>query len=133
GVGIGEYCGEALRTRRHIDEFRRLGDVVTFDPRGIGETSPIRCAPDAVPPVIAPFDRPPSPAEFEAISQANATFLQSCIEATGELIFFLSSMDTAEDIERIRQALSPHDGLVANDPSYGPAAAAAAPQRCSAT
>ena len=61
GVGISEYFGQDLRTRRHIDEFRRQWDVVTFDPRGVGETSPIRCAPDAVPPVIAPFDRPPRP------------------------------------------------------------------------
>src|SRR5215813_6320202 len=125
GVGISEYFGQDLRTRRHIDEFRRQWDVVTFDPRGVGQSSPIRCAPDAVPPVISPFDRPPSPAEFEAIGRANAKFLQGCVEATGELIFFLSSMDTAEDIERIRQALSPHDGLVANGASYGTAYGAA--------
>src|SRR5262249_9364531 len=117
--------GEDLRTRRHIDEFRRQWDVVTLDPRGIGQTSPIRCAPDAVPPVIAPFDRPPSPAEFEAIGRANATFLQTCVEATGELIHYLSALDTAEDIERIRQALTPRDGLVAHGASYGTAYGAA--------
>ena len=125
GVGISEFFGEELRRLRHLDEFRQQYDVVTFDPRGVGQSNPIRCAPDAVPPVIAPFDRPPSSAEFEAIGRANATFLQSCVEATGELIYFLSSMDTAEDIERIRQALSPHDGLVANGASYGTAYGAA--------
>jgi pimeloyl-ACP methyl ester carboxylesterase len=121
GVGISSQFGEDLRGVRHLDEFRRQWDVVTFDPRGVGQSSPIRCAPDAVPPVIAPFDRPPSPDEFEAIGRANATFLQSCVEATGELINFLSSIDTAEDIERIRQALSPNDGLVAHGASYGTA------------
>src|SRR5262249_19731966 len=125
GVGISTYFGEDLRRARHIDEFRRQWDVVTFDPRGVGRSNPIRCAPVAGPPVIAPFDRPPSSAELEAIGRANATFLQSCVEATGELIYFLSSMDTAEDIERIRQALSPHDGLSANGASYGTAYGAA--------
>jgi pimeloyl-ACP methyl ester carboxylesterase len=40
-------------------------------------------------------------------------------------INFLSSIDTAEDIERIRQALSPNDGLVAHGASYGTAYGAA--------
>jgi pimeloyl-ACP methyl ester carboxylesterase len=97
----------------------REWDVVSFDPRGIGESSPIRCSPDADPPVIAPFGRPPSPVEFEAIARANAAFIQSCVEATGELVAHLSSMDSADDIERIRQALSPNDGLVAYGGSYG--------------
>src|SRR5262249_2321766 len=107
GVGFTPCLGGALRPARHMDELRRQWAVVPFAPRGVGRTNPIRCAPAAVPPVIAPFDHPPSSAEFEAIRRANATFLQSCVEATGELIYFLSSMDTAEDIERIRQALSP--------------------------
>src|SRR5262249_47037041 len=59
------------------------------------------------------------------IARANATFIQSCVEATGELFTHLSSMDTAADIERIRRALSPNDGLVANGASYGTAYAAA--------
>ena len=125
GVGISTYFGEDLRGRRHLDAFRRQWDVVTFDPRGVGQSSPIRCAPDAVPPVIAPFDRPPSPAEFEAIGRATATFIQSCVDATGELMYYLSSMDTAADIERIRQVLSPHDGLVGHGASYGTAYGAA--------
>jgi pimeloyl-ACP methyl ester carboxylesterase len=125
GVGISDFFGEDLRRKRHIDEFRRQWDVVTFDPRGIRQSSPIRCSPDAVPPVIAPFDRPPPPAEYEAMARAIASFIQSCVEGTGELFTHLSSMDTAADIERIRQALSPNDGLVANGASYGTAYGAA--------
>src|SRR5262249_12913323 len=94
GVGISDFFGEDLRRRRHIDDFRRQWDVVTFDPRGTGQSSPTRCAPHAPPPVIAPFDRPPSPAEFEAIGRANATFIQSCVAGTGELMYYLSATDT---------------------------------------
>src|SRR5262245_33169132 len=109
GVGISGVFSDT-RALHHIDELARQWDVVSFDPRGIGASSPIRCSPDAVPPVIAPFDRPPSPAEFEAIARANATFIQSCVEGTGELVAHLSSMDSAVDVERIRQALTPNDG-----------------------
>ena len=119
GAGIRGTFGGETRALQHVADFQRHYDVVTFDPRGIGESSPIRCAPDAVPSTLMPVDRPPSAAEFEAVARANATFFKSCFEATGELMAHLSAMDTAADIERIRQALSPADGLVAYAASYG--------------
>jgi pimeloyl-ACP methyl ester carboxylesterase len=45
--------------------------------------------------------------------------IESCLEATGELMRYLSAMDTAADVEQIRQALSPNDGLVAYGASHG--------------
>ena len=119
GAGIRETVGGETRAAQHIEELAQQYDVVTFDPRGIGESSPILCAPDAVPPVSAPVDTLPSPADFEAIADANGPLFQSCIAATGELMAHLSAMDTAADIERIRQALTPNDGLVAYGASYG--------------
>lgn len=118
GVGISGVSGQ-LRRLQHIDDFARQYDVVSFDPRGIGQSSPIHCDPDAVPPASEPIYRPPTPAEFEALARANAAFFWSCFAATGELMAHLSAFDTAADIERIRQALSPNDGLVAYAGSYG--------------
>jgi pimeloyl-ACP methyl ester carboxylesterase len=118
GVGIGGVFGQ-LRAPQHIDEFARQYDVVSFDPRGIGQSSPLRCDPDAIPPASEPTSHAPTPAEFEALAKANAAFFQSCFAATGELMAHLSAIDTAADIERIRQALSPNDGLVAYAGSYG--------------
>jgi pimeloyl-ACP methyl ester carboxylesterase len=123
GVGIDGMFGQ-LRSQFRIDDLRRWYDVVSFDPRGIGQSSPIRCAPDAVPPAFEPIGHP-SLAEFRALAGANAAFFQSCFAATGELMAHLSAMDTVADIERIRQALSPNDGLVAYAGSYGSAYAAA--------
>jgi pimeloyl-ACP methyl ester carboxylesterase len=107
--------GSALK----VDELRRYFDVVSFDPRGIERSNPLRCAPELVPPVIAPFDRPPTREEFEAVTRANAAFYRNCFELTGDLMHYLSAMDTAGDIERIRQALGQNDGLVASGGSYG--------------
>jgi pimeloyl-ACP methyl ester carboxylesterase len=118
GVGIGGVFGQ-LRGLQHIDEFATQYDVVSFDPRGIGRSSPLRCDPDAAPPVSEPIYHPPAPTEFEALARANAAFFKSCFAATGELMAHLSAIDTAADIERIRQALGPNEGLVAYAGSYG--------------
>jgi pimeloyl-ACP methyl ester carboxylesterase len=118
GVGISRVFGQ-FRGLQHIDDFARYYDVVSFDPRGIGESSPIRCDPDTVPAVSEPIYRAPAPAEFEALARDNAAFFRSCFAATGELMAHLSAADTAADIEGIRLALSPNDGLVAYAGSYG--------------
>jgi|HubBroStandDraft_6_1064221.scaffolds.fasta_scaffold39325_2 pimeloyl-ACP methyl ester carboxylesterase len=119
GAGIRETVGGEARAAQHIEELAQHYDVVTFDPRGIGESSPILCAPGFVPAVSAPVTIVPSPAEFETIAHANGLLFQSCIATTGELMAHLSAMDTAADIERIRQALTPNDGLIAYGASYG--------------
>jgi pimeloyl-ACP methyl ester carboxylesterase len=118
GVGISGVFG-GLRQLQHIDDFARHFDVVSFDPRGIGASSPVRCDPAALPPASEPIYRAPTPLEFDAIARANAAFFQSCFTATGELMSHLSAIDTAADVERIRQALTPNDGLVAYAGSYG--------------
>jgi pimeloyl-ACP methyl ester carboxylesterase len=121
GAGIAEIIGGEMRAAQHIPEFARRYDVVTFDPRGIGKSNPIRCDPQAVPRAEMPMDRMPTQAEFEAVAHDNAAFIKSCAEATGELLWHLTAQDTAADIERIRQALSPNDGIVAYGASYGSA------------
>lgn len=126
GAGIQEMMagGWGMREAHHIEEFRQRYDVVTFDPRGIGQSNPIRCDPDLLPEVIAPRDRAPSAVEFAALAEANGAFYESCFAATGDLMGHLSVMDTAADIERIRQALG-EKALTAYAGSYGSAYAAA--------
>ena len=123
-MGITGVFGQ-FRGLQHIDDFAGQYDVVSFDPRGIGQSSPIRCDPNAASPVSEPVYRSPTPAEFDALARANGAFFHSCLAATGELMAHLSAVDTAADIERIRQALSPNEGLVAYAGSYGTVYAAA--------
>jgi pimeloyl-ACP methyl ester carboxylesterase len=98
---------------------------VTFDPRGIGESNPIRCDPELVPPVSQPRDEAPSASEWVALAETNAAFYASCFAATGDLMAHLSVRDTAGDIESIRQALGEEEGLIAYGGSYGSAYGAA--------
>jgi len=119
GVGIMEIMAGELRAIQHVSEFQREYDVVTFDPRGIGKSSPIRCDPAKVPAAEMPLDHKPTQAEFEAVARANAAFIKSCADASGELLWHLSAKDTAQDVERIREALSLAHGIVSYAASYG--------------
>jgi pimeloyl-ACP methyl ester carboxylesterase len=119
GAGILQIIGGNSRAEHHVDELRRDYDVVTFDPRGIGESNPIRCAPDSVPSPKPPTGEGLTADEFKAITDANAAMFKSCYALTGELFRHLSAMDTAADVEQIRLALAPNDGLIAYGGSYG--------------
>ncbi|MBV9646154.1 MAG: alpha/beta fold hydrolase [Candidatus Eremiobacteraeota bacterium] len=116
GVGIqGELGSGHSQTAR----LRQVFDVVTFDPRGIGRSSPIRCAPNAVPKAPAPSSTPPTRAQFNAIMSRNAVLFRSCFQLSGALMGHLSAIDTAADVEQIRRALTPNEGLRAYGGSYG--------------
>ncbi|HKU81485.1 MAG TPA: alpha/beta fold hydrolase [Candidatus Tumulicola sp.] len=121
GAGIAATFGGDARVSQHIDELTKHWDVVVFDPRGIGESSPIKCAPQAVPSPPPPSEHPPQRDYYANVDRVNGAFFKSCFTLTGELMSHLSSADTAADIERIRQALTPDEGLVAYGGSYGSA------------
>ena len=72
GAGIAKIIGGDSRTVQHVDEFRRQWDVVSFDPRGIQQSSPIRSSPDLVPPATAPTDHPPTAAHNSQTRLVNA-------------------------------------------------------------
>ena len=125
GAGIMETIAGEIREDQHVPEFQQHFDVVTFDPRGVGNSNPVRCDPAAAPKAQMPLDHKPSQAEFEAVAHDVGGFVKSCADATGDLFWHLSAKETAQDIERIRQALSPNDGIVAYGASYGSAYGAA--------
>jgi pimeloyl-ACP methyl ester carboxylesterase len=120
GVGIIVMLDPDMRKEQHMDDFSHQYDVVTFDPRGVGQSDPIRCDPDAVPSPSESFSSHPlTESEFKAVADANAAFFRSCFKASSTLMAHLSAMDTAADIEQIRRALTPNDGLIAYAGSYG--------------
>ncbi|MEO6836720.1 MAG: alpha/beta fold hydrolase, partial [Candidatus Tumulicola sp.] len=121
GAGIGAIFGGDNRKAQHIDELSRSWDLVVFDPRGIGESSPIRCSPQAVPSPPPPSLQPPGRKYYQNVARSNAAFFKTCFAESGELMRHLSSADTAADIEQIRRVLTPNEGLIAYAGSYGSA------------
>ncbi len=122
GVGITAAGGQfgVLRPLFHTEELRESYDVVTYDPRGVGQSNPIRCAPmDLANVGTSALNGVMSASEYEELAAVNAAFAESCFAETGELMAHLSARDSASDIEQIRQALGQDDGLVAYGGSYG--------------
>ncbi|MFI7321983.1 alpha/beta hydrolase [Streptomyces venezuelae] len=82
-------------------------DWIGFDPRGTGASQPqITCAPDYVWPGRARPDLVPrSAAEEQAWRTRARDFAESCGRAHGDTLNFLSTKDSARDLDLIRKAL----------------------------
>jgi pimeloyl-ACP methyl ester carboxylesterase len=99
--GVSELVSLGLR---YPDVLRQRFDLVSFDPRGVGGSTPIRCAGDGQTggdPVGSPVQ-----AEQRASFFAGSAALgRSCAAASGELLAHTSSANTARDLELLRQAV----------------------------
>ena len=102
---LSRYGIRSLSKLHEVQPFERGGHRVAYEPVESAEKL--------------------APARVGRPARANGAFFRSCLAATGELMGHLSPVDTAADIERIRQALSPNEGLVAYAGSYGTVYAAA--------
>ncbi|GII62918.1 peptidase [Sphaerisporangium krabiense] len=102
--GPGEQIALLRQARRSFADLTRWFDVVIFDPRGFGESTPIKC------PVPAPFATEwvfPDKAAYEAYAAKNRAFGEACAEEAGVLSGNLNSWQIAHDMEAIRKALGP--------------------------
>jgi len=89
------YLSEAL-----LDRF----DIVSWDPRGVGESTPIDCVDD----LDSFFAADRSPDDAEEVDEnidAARRLAAGCAERSGELLPHLSSRATVQDMDAIRAAL----------------------------
>ncbi|GAC1667837.1 MAG: alpha/beta hydrolase [Candidatus Dormibacteraceae bacterium] len=81
-------------------------DLIGFDPRGVGQSAPVRCldgpqedAFNALDPVLD------DPEEKQATIDANKNFVDGCKQRSGQLLPFVDSVSVARDMDMIRAAL----------------------------
>ncbi|WP_214106590.1 alpha/beta hydrolase [Acrocarpospora catenulata] len=81
-------------------------DLVSFDPRGVGESTPVRCLTgpeqDAY---LAVDDTPETRAEEKALKAAEHKYLKACERNSGHLLPHVGTLDAARDMDVLRAAL----------------------------
>jgi pimeloyl-ACP methyl ester carboxylesterase len=92
-------------------------DVIAFDPRGIGKSSPLHCDGDTFSGTVDPV--PQTAATRSTLAEADAAYAQACLHTAGApLLEHVGSVDVARDLESLRQAVGDR-GLSYLGISYG--------------
>jgi pimeloyl-ACP methyl ester carboxylesterase len=87
-------------------EVQRAFDIVGFDPRGVGRSTPLDCLTDAQLDTLVAADPDPETAAEVARSDRLVRRLgQGCVDRTGELAGHVSTAEAARDIDVLRAAL----------------------------
>ncbi|MGH3549369.1 MAG: alpha/beta hydrolase [Pseudonocardiaceae bacterium] len=99
GVGELESLGPTFP-----QVLRQRFDLISFDPRGVGGSTPVRCAGHGTA-GDALVGSPVRPEQRAAFFASSAELGQRCAAASGDLLAHLSSANTARDLELLRQAV----------------------------
>jgi len=104
--GPGASGIELLRAANDVfpSEIRSAFDLVSWDPRGVGASTPVRCLDDLD--AFFAVDRDPDSAAAVAanVSAAHA-FVDACKKNSGNLLPYLSTASTVRDLDTIRAAM----------------------------
>ncbi|HSS68368.1 MAG TPA: alpha/beta fold hydrolase, partial [Nocardioidaceae bacterium] len=94
-------------------------DVVGFDPRGVGRSTPLDCLSDAdLDAFVAANPSPETPAEIKEVEDGWTHYVQGCEQRSGPLLDHVSTVDVARDLDVMR-ALVGDDKLHYFGFSYG--------------
>jgi pimeloyl-ACP methyl ester carboxylesterase len=84
-------------------KLRQYFDIVGFDPRGVGLSTPVKCDPALWNASESLFPR--DQAAYDAMVANTTAFGQSCLEKTGPALAHLDTMTVARDLDAVRAAL----------------------------
>ena len=99
GRDLGEYVAAVLPDAI-LDRF----DIVAWDPRGSGASSPVRCG-RRLDYLFNGDTAPDDPAELGALQASAQRFVNDCVERSGDLLARISTRATVRDLDRLRGAL----------------------------
>ncbi len=124
--GPGRSGVSRLRERAHwswlfSDALRARFDLVSWDTRGAANSAPVHCFPDATTQQIFFATYPPMPGTPETeppFFAAAKTLADACAERAADLLPYLSTENTARDLDLLRRAVG-DDKLTYHGISYG--------------
>lgn len=99
--------GPGASGREFVSSFDSAGleqyDIVGWDPRGSGGSTPISCLSDAEADAYSALDASPDDeAEREALIRANYEFGQACWKRNGDVLNHIGTVDTVQDLDLLR-------------------------------
>ncbi|WP_238165512.1 alpha/beta hydrolase [Kribbella caucasensis] len=81
----------------------RKFDIVGWDPRGVGESTPVRCLDtEQLDKFVAADGSPDNEAEITALDNETKTLANGCEQRSGKLLPHVSTKDAARDIDVLR-------------------------------
>ncbi|MGI3781462.1 MAG: alpha/beta hydrolase [Janthinobacterium lividum] len=96
GSGLGLLSGFPTQGLEHWD-------LVSWDPRGVGRSTPVRCSSDAgLDRLLALDGSPDDAAEASALNTAVEGFGRDCLAGSGVLLEHISTADTVRDLDLLR-------------------------------
>ncbi|WP_028708800.1 alpha/beta hydrolase [Propionicicella superfundia] len=115
--------GPGASGQDYVDSFQTTGlerfDIVGWDPRGSGESTPVTCYGTSETDAFVELDASPDDdAENRALLEGTKAFARSCLEHSGALLAHVSTQDTARDLDLLRQLVG-DDELYYAGVSYG--------------
>ena len=91
---------------RYAEETQNKFDIVSFDPRGTGESEPIRCVAPRLEDEFVSYDADPkNTAQVAHVGQVDAEFAQGCKEKSGAILAHVGTVEAARDLDVLRAAL----------------------------
>ncbi|MEU9253957.1 alpha/beta hydrolase [Streptomyces sp. NPDC048270] len=102
GSGITTLPGAA----KEYEALRARYDLVSFDPRGVGRSAPVRCEDDKqLDTYYAQDSTPDTPQEEQGFVDNIRTYREACEQNSDKLLPHVGTSNAARDLDRIRQAL----------------------------
>jgi len=84
-------------------------DLVSWDPRGTGRSTPVHCLTDRQMDTYVAADYSPQTAQqTQQLININTAFGRACLARSGELLQHISTADTVRDLDLLRQLLGQH-------------------------
>ncbi|GAA4815612.1 alpha/beta hydrolase [Nocardioides caeni] len=88
------------------DELLEAYDIVGFDPRGTGDSSPVDCLSDSeLDAQLAGDPDPDTPAEVDDFEASSRDFWAGCEQKSGDVAAHVSTVEAARDMDVLRSAL----------------------------
>lgn len=103
GPGVSGTAHLATLDHRGLEAY----DLVSWDPRGVGESAPVVCLDGPALDALRELDASPdTPAERDALLAGWRGFADACVARTGrDALATVSTLDTARDLDVLRERL----------------------------